>query len=132
MKGQSTGSLLHSELTDKIIAAFYAVYNELGYGFLEKVYENAMVEELKSRDIPFRQQVPIQVYYRKAVVGDYFADLLVDDKVIVELKCAETLAMEHEHQLINYLKATGLEVGLLLNFGAKPQIRRKIYTKDRK
>ena len=91
-----------------------------------------MVEELRARSITFRQQVPVKVYYRNVMVGDYFADLLVDDKVIVELKCTASLTMEHECQLINYLKATGLEVGLLLNFGTKPQIRRKIYTKDRK
>jgi len=83
MERQSAEPLLHSELTDKIIAAFYAVYNELGYGFLEKVYENAMVEELRARSITFRQQVPVKVYYRNVMVGDYFADLLVDDKVIV-------------------------------------------------
>ena len=122
--------MLHSELTDKIIAAFYAVYNELGYGFLERVYENAMVEELRTKGIPFRQQAPIQVHYRNIVIGDYFADLLVDEKVIIELKCAETIAVEHECQLINYLKATGTEVGLLLNFGKKPQIKRKIFTKN--
>ncbi len=132
MGGKSAGSLLHSELTDKIIAAFYTVYNELGYGFLEKVYENAMAEEMKASGIAFKQQAPVKVHYRNAVVGEYYADFLVEDKVIAELKCAESVAIEHEHQLINYLKATGLEVGLLLNFGANPQIRRKIFTKNRK
>ena len=132
MEGQSAESFLHSELTDKIIAAFYKVYSKLGYGFLEKVYENAMAEEMKANGIAFKQQAPIKVHYGNAVVGEYFADFLVEERVIIELKCAESVAIEHEHQLINYVKATGLEVGLLLNFGAKPQIRRKIFTKNRK
>ena len=132
MKAQATGDLLHSELTDKILAAFYAVYSGLGYGFLEKVYENAMAEEMKANGIVFQQQAPVKVYYRDVVAGEYFADFLVEGKVIVELKCAESLGIQHEHQTINYLKATGLEVGLLLNFGAKPQIRRKILTNNGK
>ncbi len=118
----------HSETTDKVLAAFYAVYNTLGYGFLEKVYENAMYEELRETGVRCERQVPIKVKYKGKVVGEYFADLVVEGKVIVELKCAESVVYEHEVQLINYLKATGTEVGLLLNFGKQPQIRRKIFT----
>ena len=119
---------LHSELTERIIKAFYAVYNTLGYGFLEKVYENAMFVELRAMGITVVRQQAISVSYRDQEVGQYFADLLVEDRVIVELKAAETICKEHEYQLINYLKATGIEVGLLLNFGTKPQVKRKIFT----
>jgi GxxExxY protein len=120
--------MLYQETTDKIIKAFYDVYNELGFGFLEKVYENSMFIELSALGLKCQRQKPINVYYKNEKVGEYFADIIVDDKIIVELKAAETIAVEHELQLINYLKATGIEVGLLLNFGKKPQIKRKIYT----
>ena len=117
----------HSELTSAIINAFYQVYNTLGYGFLEKVYENALAHELRKRGFYVIQQAPIKVYYDGVIVGEYYADLLVNGLVIVELKAAEAIAPEHEAQLLNYLKATDIEVGLLLNFGPEPQIRRKIY-----
>ena len=120
--------LLHNELSEKILKAFYNVYNSLGYGFLEKVYENAMMIELRKLGMNVQRQVPIKVFYEKQLVGEYFADIVVDGKVIVELKAAESLCEAHEFQLINYLKATELEIGLLLNFGKKPQFRRKIYT----
>ncbi len=119
--------LLHQELTSKIINAFYKVYNELGYGFLEKVYENALFIELTSQGLWVKKQQRIRVYYQEIEVGEYFADLLVEEKVIVELKAAESLADEHERQLLNYLKATDKEVGLLLNFGKKPQFKRKVF-----
>ena len=119
---------LHSELTERIIKAFYAVYNTLGYGFLEKVYENALFLELQEMEIAVVRQSPIVVSYQGQEVGQYFADLLVEDRVIVELKAAETICKEHEYQLINYLKATNIEVGLLLNFGTKPQVKRKVFT----
>jgi len=122
----------HGEVTQRIIDVFYHVYNTLGYGFLEKVYENAMVVELTGRGLQVRQQQPIRVYYSGQSVGEYFADLVVDDTVIVELKAAEQVAEEHEAQLINYLRATRLEVGLLLNFGPKPQVRRKVFDNERK
>ena len=109
------------------IRAFYNVYNKLGYGFLEKVYENAMAIELQKLGLSCRTQTPIKVYYCENLVGDYFADIIVDDKIILELKAAENLCTKHEAQLLNYLKATDFEVGLLLNFGTKPQIKRKIY-----
>jgi len=117
----------HSDLTQQIIAAFYQVFNTLGYGFLEKVYENALAYELEKRGFTVATQVPINVYYDGVIVGEYFADLLVNDQVIVELKSAATIAPQHEAQLINYLKATNMEVGLVLNFGPKPQVKRKVY-----
>lgn len=117
----------HSELTSTIINAFYHVYNVLGYGFLEKVYEKALAHELRKRGYNVKEQSPIKVYYDDILVGEYYADLLVNDVIIVELKAAETIAPEHEAQLINYLKATEIEVGLVLNFGPKPQISRKVY-----
>ena len=119
---------LHSDLTERIIKAFYAVYNTLGYGFLERVYENAMFLELQSMNLAVVRQSPITVSYQGQEVGQYFADLMVEDSVIVELKAAETICKEHEYQLINYLKATRIEVGLLLNFGTKPQVKRKVFT----
>jgi len=119
---------LHAETTDLILSAFYNVYNTLGYGFLEKVYENALLIELKSMGLKAQRQVPIKVYYQEQQVGDYYADIIVEDQVIIELKAAEALCEEHEFQLINYLKATNIEVGLLLNFGKKPQFSRKVFT----
>ncbi len=124
--------MLHKEITGTIIQSFYTVYNALGYGFLEKVYENALVHELTKLGLKVRQQMPIQVYYDGISVGEYFADLAVEDCVIVELKAAESLRPEHAAQLINYLKATEIEVGLLFNFGPKPEFARKIFTNDRK
>jgi len=118
----------HSEITEKIIKAFYKVYNALGYGFLEKVYENAMFMELESMGLSVEKQKQIQVYYEGKEVGQYFADLVVEGNVIVELKAAESLCEEHEFQLINYLKATEVEVGLLLNFGKKPELKRKVFS----
>jgi len=120
--------LLHKDITDLIIKAFYNVYNTLGYGFLEKVYENAMMIEIRKLGLTARRQVPIKVFYEAEIVGEYFADVIVEENVILELKAAENLREEHECQLINYLKATEIEVGLLLNFGKKPQFKRKIYT----
>ena len=120
--------MLHQELTSAIINAFYTVYNQLEYGFLEKVYENALAHELRKRGFQVQQQVPIKVYYDGVAVGEYFADLLVEEKVILELKAAEEIGIAHEAQLINYLKATHKEVGLALNFGPKPAFVRKVYT----
>lgn len=124
--------LLHTDVTDKIINVYYKVYNELGFGFLEKVYENALFTELKGMGLFCEKQKPITVFYNGEKVGEYFADIIVNNCVIIELKAAETLAEEHELQLINYLKATEIEVGLLLNFGKKPQFKRKLFTNDRK
>lgn len=118
----------YSELTEVIIKCFYAVYNDLGYGFLEKVYENALLLELQHEGLDVEAQKQIGVYYKGTKVGDYFADIIVEDVIILELKAAETMAKQHEYQLINYLKATDMEVGLLLNFGKKPEIKRKVFT----
>ena len=122
----------HEQITEKIIQAFYKVYNTLGYGFLEKVYENAMFIELTALGFKVEKQKRIIVYYFGNVVGDYNADLIVEDIITVELKANECLVEENENQLINYLKATNIEVGLLLNFGKKPQIKRKIFDNDKK
>jgi GxxExxY protein len=123
---------LYKDLSAEIIKRFYIVYNALGYGFLEKVYEKALKYELEKVGFQVDRQKPINVYYETELVGEYFADLLVENKVIVELKAVETLCNEHEHQLINYLKATDIEVGLLLNFGKKPEVKRKIYSNKNK
>jgi len=122
----------HKELTEKIIRIFYRVYNTLGYGFLEKIYEKAMMIEFNIEGIPAVAQSSIKVLYKNELVGEYYADILVDDKVIVEIKATRTLALEHEAQLLNYLKATNIEVGLLLNFGPKPQIKRKVFDNHKK
>ncbi len=119
-------------LTETIIRIYYRVYNKLGYGFLEKVYESAMMIEFRKEGIPALSQSPIKVIYEEEVVGEYYADILVDDKVIVEIKATRALALEHEAQLLNYLKATDVEVGLLLNFGPKPEIKRKVFDNFRK
>ena len=121
-------SLLHEEITGKIIGAFYKVYNSLGYGFLEKVYENAFRVELLNSGLKVVSQRKIQVFYEGYDVGVYYADLMVDDLVIIEIKAASVLLEEHEHQLFNYLKATDVEVGLLVNFGKKPEFIRKVFS----
>jgi len=120
----------HEQKTQQIIQAFYKVYNTLGYGFLEKVYQNSMVIELRKMNFQVQSQYPINVYYDDSRVGEYYADILVDDCIIFELKAAEAICEEHEYQLINYLKATDIEVGLLLNFGKKPEIKRKIFSNE--
>lgn len=124
--------MLHKELTEEIISAFYKVYNTLGYGFLESVYKNAMYFELLDLELKCRTEQPIDVYYEQRVVGKFFVDILVENKVILELKSAEFIRNEHEAQLLNYLKATNIEVGLLLNFGKKPEFKRFIYSNNRK
>ena len=155
--------LKYRNLTEKIISIFYRVYNKLGYGFLEKIYENAMMLEFKKEGITAVSQSPIKVLYEDEIIGEYYADVLVDNKVIVEvdthgltpvalsflrffisslcihpraharglllflIKASRRLVDENEAQLLNYLKATEIEVGLLLNFGAKPEVKRKIF-----
>lgn len=123
-----TNDFLHTDLTSEIIRRFYIVYNKLGYGFLEKVYERALKYELVKAGLYVESQKPINVYYETELVGEYYADLLVENKVIVELKATEAICEEHENQLINYLKATEIEVGLLINFGKKPEVRRKVFS----
>ena len=118
--------LLHKELTSKILKIFYDVYNELGYGFLERVYQNALFYELEEFGFKVDAQKKIKVYYKDLIVGDYIADIFVNDLVILELKAQEYLVEANEFQLINYLKATDCEVGLLLNFGKKPKFIQKV------
>jgi len=122
----------HFDLTEKIIGCFYTVYHTLGYGFLEKVYENALTLELGRHDFIIIQQHPISVWYAGKVVGEYFADLVVNDLIILEIKAVKVLSEEHEAQLLNYLKATPYEVGLLLNFGPKPEHKRRTFENTRK
>ena len=120
----------HQDKTERIIQAFYKVYNNLGYGFLEKVYQKALVLELTKMGFDCKAEYPVKVFYEGILVGDYRADVIVDDSVIVENKAAVALAEENEFQLINYLKATEIEVGLLLNFGKTPQFKRKIFSNE--
>lgn len=122
----------HAEVTEKIIQAFFQVYNNLGYGFSEKVYQNALVLELAKLELEVEPQRKIEVYYHGRLVGEYYADVLVNSVVIVELKAVRRLLGEHEAQMLNYLKATTIEVGLLLNFGPKAEFKRKVYDNARK
>jgi len=120
--------MLKEEHTTKLILeAYYNVYNRLGYGFLEKVYENALILELGRLGLHGLRQVKIDVYDLEKKVGEYFADVIVYDRVIIEIKAAEGIREEHEAQLLNYLRATHIEVGLLLNFGKKPQFKRQVF-----
>jgi GxxExxY protein len=124
--------LLHEELSEEIIKSFYKVYNKLGHGFLESVYENAMIIELKNHGVNAVKQYKINVFYENEIVGIYYADLIADFNVIIEIKAVESLHEAHESQLINYLKATKLEVGILLNFGKRPEFKRKIFSNAKK
>jgi len=124
--------LKHLELTEKIIGVFYEVYNELGMGFLESVYENALAIALVEAGVSVTQQAPILVYYHGKLVGDFRCDLLVQNKVILELKAVREIAAEHVAQTLNYLKATDVEVALLLNFGEKPAFKRLVFDNERK
>jgi GxxExxY protein len=124
--------MLIEDLTGEVINSFYKVYYTLGYGFLEKVYEKALFFELIQRGFSCVCQKPIEVFYEGNPVGNYFADIILEDLLIIEVKASETLCEEHEYQLINYLKASKIEIGLLLNFGKSPQVKRKIYTNNNK
>src|SRR4051812_3091689 len=124
--------LLYEKTTEAIIGVFYDVYNELGYGFLESVYERSLVMALRQAGLNVEQQKSIPVYFRNEIVGEYFADLVVNDTVILELKSCRALDRSHEAQLLHYLRATDLEVGLLLNFGERPQFKRLFFDNARK
>jgi GxxExxY protein len=124
--------LLHKDLTEIIIGAYYNVYNTLGYGFLEKVYEKAFAIEIEELELDFKLQYPIEVFYKDKKVGQYYADIVIENIIIIELKASETLCKEDECQLLNYLKATNIEVGLLFNFGKKPQFKRLTFSNNRK
>ena len=120
-------NLLHKGITDSILKTYYDVYNQLGYGFLEKVYQNSMYLELKNKGYKVEAQKKISVYYRGTEVGEYYADLIVEDLIILELKAADCIVKDFENQILNYLRGTDCEVGLLLNFGKKPEFKRKIF-----
>lgn len=124
--------LIHQELIDIILTQFYRIYNDLGYGFLERVYQNALYFALVDAGLKWEAEKPIKIYHDGRVVGDYRADLLVEDSVILELKACEELNPAHEAQLINYLKSTKIEVVYLLNFGKKAKFSRKVYSNNRK
>ena len=124
----NTENYKHSDITGLIIKTFYNVYNKLGYGFLEKVYENALLIELRKLELECIGQYPIEVFYDDLKVGFYIADIIVNNCVIIEVKAAEAICEEHEAQLTNYLKATDIEVGLLLNFGKKAEFKRKVFS----
>lgn len=115
-------------LTKTIIGCAFTVHNTLGQGYLEKVYENALAHELRKRGLNVVQQAPLHVYYDGVVVGDFYADLWVDERVIVEVKAVSALHKRHEVQLVNYLTTTGVDTGLLLNFGRSVEIKRKFRT----
>ncbi len=121
---------IHSKLTEKIISCAYDVYNKLGCGFLEKVYENAMMIKLKKNGLKAIQQAAVNVSFEGELVGEYFADILIEDKVIIELKAVSKLSKTHEVQVVNYLKATGIKVGLLINFGENMKIIRRVFSNN--
>lgn len=126
------GKLILPEVGKWVLDSFYHVYNTLGFGFLEKVYENALAKSLRKRGHHIHQQFPIKVFFEAEAVGDYYADIVADDIVIIEVKAAGAIHGAHEAQLVNYLRGTNIELGYLLNFGEKPEFRRKIFTNDRK
>lgn len=122
----------HQELTEQIIGVFYEVYNELGQGFLEKIYEEAMARVLKARGFQVQQQASIPAWFRGETIGVYDADLVINSVVLVELKACKAIDPSHEAQLLHYLRSTEIEIGLLLNFGPRPQVRRLAFDNSRK
>jgi len=124
--------LKHADLTDKLIGIYYELYNELGHGFLESVYQKAFALVLRQEGIAYQQQTPIHVVFRGEELGEFFADLLVESSVLIELKAVRALEKAHERQLLNYLRATNIEIGLLFNFGPAPQFRRLAFDNSRK
>lgn len=123
---------IHSDITNTIIKCYYSTYNTLGFGFLEKVYENALLIELRKEGLKCNAQHPVEVHYDGLKMGQYFADIIINNCVIIEIKAAEAICEEHEAQLTNYLKATDIEVSLLLNFGKKPEFKRKVFSSEYK
>ena len=124
--------LLHGEITEKILGVFFDVYNELGHGFLESVYEEAMRQALEEAGLAVECQVPVPVWFRGRQIGQSFADILVSKVVLLELKCVRKLEAVHDAQLLHYLRATPIEVGLLLNFGPRAEFRRLLFDNPRK
>ncbi len=129
---RGTPQLLHEELTQRVIGTFFQVYNELRSGFLESVYRVALLQALVEQGVRAEAEVPINVFFRHAVIGRFYADLVVENRVIIEVKAARRLANEHQAQLLHYLRGTAMEVGLLLNFGPRPQFKRVVYSNTRK
>jgi GxxExxY protein len=129
---ENSSLLKHAALTELIIGVFYSVYNELGFGFLESVYRKALHMALLEKELKVQAEVPVPVFFRGVNVGDFRADLVVSGCILLELKTAENIIIAHETQLLNYLRATSLEVGLILNFGPKAQVRRLLFDNDRK
>jgi GxxExxY protein len=132
LMGAQEPKLKHSVLGEKIIGVFYDVYNELGHGFLESTYAQALLVALEESGLSAAREVPVPVWFRGRKVGQYFADLIVEEVILLELKAARTLESAHEAQLLHYLRATDVEVGLLLNFGLRPQFRRLLFDNERK
>jgi len=124
--------LKYSELTERLIGIYFEVYRELGYGFLEHIYEKAFVMLLEERSIHFQQQVPLRVTFRGNELGEFRADLIIESVVIVELKAVQKIDLAHEKQILNYLRATNVEVGLIFNFGPSAQFRRIVFENQRK
>jgi GxxExxY protein len=131
-RSEQEEEFVHEALTEKVIGVFFDVYNELGYGFLECVYHKAMSFALREAGLLVRDEVPVPVYFRGYQVGDFSADIVVEDKVLLELKAVREFDASHEAQLLNYLRGTDVEVGLLMNFGPKPTFRRRAFSNDRK
>jgi GxxExxY protein len=129
---QNPSKLIHSDVTEQVIGAFYEVYNDLGHGFLESVYENALTLALQASELSVKRQVPITVWYRGAHCGEFRADIVVNDVVLVELKAAKAIEFAFEKQILNYLRATNIEVGLVLNFRPSAQFRRLVLENHRK
>lgn len=125
-------SYKHEALTERVISCFYTVYNDLGYGFLESVYQNALAVEFRENGINFDDEVEISVFYNDEQIGEFYSDFVVEDSVVLETKAVSVLDKTHEAQLLNYLNATDYELGLLLNFGESPEIRRKVFDNERK
>ena len=132
MKDKNGTELRYAELTNKVIGAFYDVYNELGHGFLESVYRQAMQLALMELGLRVESERPMVVFFRGKAVGEFRADLVVEDTLVLELKATRSLDPSHEAQLLNYLRATRMEVGLLLNFGERPEFKRLLYDNERK
>lgn len=132
LQHSTSRELKHAELTEKVIGVFFQVYNELGYGFLECVYEQAMAIALAEAGLDVKRQIAIPVWFRGQQIGDFQADMLIEGNVLLELKAVRTIDLAFEKQLLNYLRATDIEVGLLLNFGHKPEFRRLVFDNTRK
>ncbi len=122
----------HSDLSDKIIKVFYEIHNELGYGFSERVYQKALGIALRQIGLKVEEQLPIKIYFRGQEIGEYFADMVVNDVILIELKAVGQIVEEHEAQLLNYLKSTKIEVGYVMNFGKSAVFKRKVLDNERK